>query len=340
MADGAVDAAALSDEGAGSLSAFCNKTGGQSIVSGVDLAAFFAVEVEGRICTQQFHVGLPQGVDGAHILPVALEFVGVELMSRCQERRNNVLAEVVFGGGILLVGNEELAQNLPFEYVDTHGGVGALRMLRFFLELVDGAVGIGVHDAEAAGLLNGHRAHGDGAVSILLLGIAEHGSVIHFVNMVAGKNQDVIRIIALNKGDVLVDGVGRSLVPLGFFAPGIGRKNLNAAVGTVQMPGLTVSDILVKLQRLILGQNSHRINAGVDAVGQREINDAVLTAKRNCRFRGVFRQHHQTAALATGQKHGNTMLFLEVHAHSLLVIFWVSAGSPFVCSMSPTTVQG
>ena len=120
-------------------------------------------------------------------------------------------------------------------------------------------------------------------------------------------------IVALDELDVLVDGVGGALVPLGLLGARVGRQHLHAAVGAVQTPGLAVADVLVQLQGLVLGQNAHGVNAGVDAVGQGEVDDPVLPAEGNGRLGGVLRQDVQTGALATGQQHGDTALFLEVH---------------------------
>ena len=38
---------------------------------------------------------------------------------------------------------------------------------------------------------------------------------------------------------------------------------------------------LVEQQRLVLRQDTDCVDAGIDAVGEREINDAVLAAERN-----------------------------------------------------------
>ena len=146
----------------------------------------------------------------------------------------------------------------------------------------------------------------------------QHSGVVHTVDVVAGENEDIVRIKALNEGDVLVDGVGSTLVPLRFFAPGVRRKHLSAAMGFVKAPGLAIADVFVQLQGLILRENAHGINPGVDAVGQREINDTVLTAEGYGRLGGVFRQNLQPAALATGQQHGNAAFFLKIHGSPLL----------------------
>ena len=54
-----------------------------------------------------------------------------------------------------------------------------------------------------------------------------------------------------------------------------------AAVQAVQIPWLSVADVLVEQQRLVLRQDTDCVDAGIDAVGEREINDAVLAAERN-----------------------------------------------------------
>ena len=189
------------------------------------------------------------------------------------------------------------------------------------LELIDAAVGIGVHDAEAGGLRQGHVAHGDGAVRSHLLVIAEHGVVVHLVDVVAGEDQHVLGTITVDEGDVLADGVRRALVPLGLFAPCVGRKHLYAAVGAVQTPGLAVADVLVQLQGLVLGEDAYGGDTGIDAVGQREVNDPVFPAKGYGRLSRILRQHLQSAALAAGKQHGNAVFLFKLHFVSLSFLF-------------------
>ena len=73
-------------------------------------------------------------------------------------------------------------------------------------------------------------------------------------------------IITINEGNVLIDGVGGALVPVRSARLLIRRQNMDAAVQAVQIPGLAIADVLVEHKRLILGQDAHRINAGIDAV--------------------------------------------------------------------------
>ena len=78
--------------------------------------------------------------------------------------------------------------------------------------------------------------------------------------MVSGKNDNILRIVAVNESNVLVNSVCRTLVPFSAESCLIRRQAVRAAVELIQIPGLTVSDIVVKNQRLILGENAYGIN--------------------------------------------------------------------------------
>ena len=90
-----------------------------------------------------------------------------------------------------------------------------------------------------------------------------------------------------------------------------------AAIGAVQVPGLARADVAVQLQRTVLGQNAHCVNAGVDTVGQGEIDDAVLAAKGHCRLcQGLCYRAGQgvkPAALPSGQQHCHNFFLHLIH---------------------------
>ena len=84
---------------------------------------------------------------------------------------------------------------------------------------------------------------------------------------------------------------------------------MHPGVQPVQIPRLARADIIIQLQRLILGQHPHRFDAGIDTVGQREVDDPVFAAIRHRRFGNMAGQGIQPAALSTGQQHSHTFLF-------------------------------
>ena len=176
------------------------------------------------------------------------------------------------------------------------------------LELGDLVVLIRVEDAEARRLLPRDLAHGDGQVRAVLDVGAQHGVVIHLVDVVAGEHEHVLRVPLLDEGNVLIDGVGRALVPLAGLAGLVRREHEDAAVGQVQVPRRAGADVGVELERTVLRQHADDVDARIGAVGERKVNDAILSAVGNRRLGDLLGQDAQTAALAARQQHGYALL--------------------------------
>ena len=305
----AVYAAAAGDQRVGHLGVGAGDMGRLDGSTGIDGPAVI-IHADTAVDGQHIHVGIPQGVDGTYVLPIAVETVGHQLLAGGQHVGDDVLAEVVGGVGIGLVVDEVLAQLLPGEHVDAHGGQGALGMLGLLLKLVDLVVLVHVHDAEAGGLLQSDLQHGDGAGRLGLLVEVHHVGVVHLIDMVAGQDDHVLGVIQVQEPDVLIDGVGRALIPGALVAlTHVGGQNVHAAVGAVQVPGLAGADVAVQLQGTVLGQHANGINTGIDAVRQGKIDDAVLAAKRDGRLGHMAGKGIETTALTASQKHGHYFFF-------------------------------
>ena len=275
--------------------------GGADGGAGVD-GPFSVVGVDAVVGGKHIHIGVPQGVDGAHVLPVALETVSGHLFAGVQHGGDDVLAEVVGALLIGLVSDEVLPQLGPGEDVDPHGGQVALGVLGLLLELIDVVVLVHIHNSEAGSLLHGDLQHRDGAGGVGLLVAAEQLGVVHLVDVVAGQDEYIFRVIGLQEVDVLVDGVGRAFVPGALFSlPHVGGQDVDAAVGPVQVPGLAVADVGIQLQRPVLGEHPNRVDTGVDAVGQGKVDDAILSSKGDRGFCHVAGEGVETAALSAGQ---------------------------------------
>ena len=113
---------------------------------------------------------------------------------------------------------------------------------------------------------------------------AQEVGVVLLADLVTGQDDDVLGIIAVDEADVLVDGVCSALVPVGAVCLLVRGQGVHTAVQTVQIPRLTVTDVLVQLLGLVLRCDTNGVDIGVDAVGQREVHDAVLTAEGHLRF--------------------------------------------------------
>src|SRR5699024_10953956 len=109
-----------------------------------------------------------------------------------------------------------------------------------------------VHDAEAGRLRPGHFHDGDGAGGPGGLVALHHLGVVHLVDVVAGQDHHILRVIQVDEPDVLIDGVGGALVPGAALAAHIGRQDVDAAGGAVQVPGHAAADVAVQLQGPVL----------------------------------------------------------------------------------------
>ena len=188
-------------------------------------------------------------------------------------------------------------------------------MLGLFLKLVNPVVFIGMEKTEAGSILPRNLTHGNGQIGTLLDVSAKHGIVVHLIDVIAGENQDIIRIPLLDESDVLIDGVGGTLVPFAGFSCLIGGQNENTAIGQIQIPGRARSNVGIQFKRSVLSQNTNHVNTGVGAVGKRKVNDPELSTERNCRLGDLLGQNAETATLSTCQQHGNTF-FLPHGSHT------------------------
>ena len=170
-----------------------------------------------------------------------------------------------------------------------------------------------VHDAEAGGLLHGDLHHRDGAGCPRRLVPLQHLLVVHLIDVVTGEDQDIVGVVQGNEADVLVDGVGRPLVPGTLVPPlDVGGQDVDATVGTVQVPGLAVSNVAVEFQGLILGEDADSVDAGIHTVGQGKVDDPELAPEGDGWLGHLAGEGLQPAALASRQEHGHTCLLHSI----------------------------
>ena len=153
-----------------------------------------------------------------------------------------------------------------------------------------------------------------------------HLGVVHFIDVIAGEDHHILRVIQVDEPDVLVDGVGGALVPGAALAAHIGRQDVDAAGGAVQVPGHAAADVAVQLQGAVLGQHAHGVDAGIGAVGQGKVDDAVFSAEGHGGLGHVAGKNVQAAALAACQQHGDA-LFFHVFSNSFACCFFLVLGN-------------
>ena len=172
----------------------------------------------------------------------------------------------------------------------------ARRVLRLFDEIDDPVAPVDMHDAEAGRLHARHFEAADGDVGAGVDVLAQHDLVVHLVDVVAGQDDDVARAVVLDDVHVLEHRVGGARVPLRLRDALAGRQHVEAlvALGAEEVPAaLQMADQAV---RLVLRRDRDAADAGVERVGQREIDDARLAAEIDGRLGAPVGQFHQPAA--------------------------------------------
>jgi len=131
--------------------------------------------------------------------------------------------------------------------------------------------------------------------------LLEHEAVVHLVDVVAGEDEDVLGLFGTDGVDVLVDGVGGAGVPV--FRDALhGWEDLDELAEFVGDDGSpTFADVAVERERFVLGEDVDVAEVGVDAVGEGDIDDAVLASEGDGGFGSVTGERKQTLAGPTGE---------------------------------------
>ncbi len=232
---------------------------------------------------------------------------------------------------------QQVDQHFGLEHIDAHraqeGAVGVLAadeaflqigILGLFDEIGDVAARSLLEQAEAEGLLTRHRLHGDGDVGVLIPVETGQVAVIHAVQVVAGQDQGVGGVGRFDLDDLLAHGVGGALVP-GVAARGLlGRQDLDpAAMESVEDVG--ARDVPVQGDRVELGQDGDAGDAGVDAVADGDVDQAVLAGDGHGGLGPLVGQRVQARAAPAAQDQSQDVL-LGWHGLSPELAFWRVGG--------------
>src|ERR1700730_16005522 len=129
--------------------------------------------------------------------------------------------------------------------------------------------------------------------------LLEHLLVVHLIDVVAGENDDVARVLAADRIDVLVDGIGGAQVPV--RRDSHLRRQYFDELAKAQQLRPSLADVPVERERLVLRQDEYAAEVAVDAVGKRDVNNSIDAAEGHCGFGAITRQRPEPLALASSQ---------------------------------------
>src|SRR5580658_8391837 len=255
-----------------------NEFGGRILLlPGVQRPAF-VVEVEDRRDGDQVHVGFVVGLDGADIAPVGFflfifvaKIVGEDAVL-FDDARNDVFAEIMFGVGVFRVGDQDGNEQLRIEKIDAHGGVHFVGMDArtlgvggFFLEADDAPVLVGFEHAETSGGFLGRDFEGgDGDVCAGFDMLLEHFLIIHFVDVIAGEDEDEVGLFRADGIDVLVNGVGGALIPV--LRDAHLRSEDFDEIAVAHQQGPAAADVAIEAESFVLGEDEDAAQIAIQAI--------------------------------------------------------------------------
>ena len=177
----------------------------------------------------------------------------------------------------------------------------ALGIGGFFLEADDAPVLVGFDHAETAGgFLGSDFEGGDGDVRAGFDVLLEHLLIIHFVDVVAGKNEDEIGLLGADGIDVLVDGVGGALIPVLRDAH-LRRENFDE-IAVAHQQGPAAAHVAIEAESFVLSENEDAAQIAIQAIRERDVNDAIDAAEGDGGLGAIAGERPQAFALATGQQ--------------------------------------
>ena len=283
------------------------------------------VEVEDRVDRDEVHVGVVVGVHRPHVAPVAtvafgraghvvvLEVVDIGV-GLADEARDYVATHVVLAALEVVVLGHRLDELAGCEDVVAHGGehlVGRIgeanRVGRLLAERPDlaGVGGVDLDDTELVGQVDRLTDRRDGERRARLDVLLDHLREVHAVDVVGTDDDDDLGLLVIDQVEALEDRVCAAEIPVLVHALLGGHRGDVVAEDRRHAPGL--GDVLVQAVGLVLRQHDDLEVAGVDDIGQGEVDESIDAAERHCGFGSVSRERHQPLALPTRQDDGQNL---------------------------------
>jgi glycogen phosphorylase len=157
------------------------------------------------------------------------------------------------------------------------------------------------HHAEGGRLVARHLDAADGALAAVRHVVGQHQRVVHLVDVVAGQHDDVVGTVGGDDVLVLVDRVGGAAVPALFVEALLRRQQVDELVHLRAQEGPAALQVAQQAVALVLGDHADAPDAGVQAVRQREVDDAELAAEVHPGLGAPVGELLQAAAAPAGQ---------------------------------------
>ena len=154
--------------------------------------------------------------------------------------------------------------------------------------------------------------------------LRKHATVVHLVDVIAGQDQHILRIVAPQHVDVLEHRIGGTLIPV-FADLLLCRQQIDELIKAAIEKTPAALEVANQALCLVLRCHADAPDTGIDAVRQGEIENAELAAERHRGLGTPVGQLHQPAATAAGKNDGvgrTRQMADEATLHRLAIAEW------------------
>ncbi|MNN18990.1 hypothetical protein D3C81_1322150 [compost metagenome] len=116
-------------------------------------------------------------------------------------------------------------------------------MLRLLLKFINAEILIRVQNAKAACFFERDVNDRDRTISVLLFVIVKHGVIVHFINVVSGKDQNMFWVILFNELQISENCISRSPIPAAAILTFVRRKNEDPSIFSLHIPVTAYANI-------------------------------------------------------------------------------------------------
>jgi hypothetical protein len=169
-----------------------------------------------------------------------------------------------------------------------------------FAEAGDPARLLHLKDTQIRSLFGRHRENAQTDLGADRKMALQKPAIIHPVEVVPRQNQNVLGTVRQNVPQGLAHRVGRPLIPHHVLGRLLRRKDIHEALGE-DSETVGLSDMPVERLRVVLRQDEDSVNAGIDAVADRDVDQSILAAQGHGGLRPDEGQWKQPGPFSTSQ---------------------------------------
>lgn len=114
--------------------------------------------------------------------------------------------------------------------------------------------------------------------------VEQHGGVIHLVDVIACQHHHIFGGVIADDIQILVDRIGGTPIPVHLIHSLLGREQIDKFVHLVAQERPAGLEMAQQAVGFVLGHDTDPTNAGVDAVGEHEIDNAEFAAEMDGRL--------------------------------------------------------